>query len=358
MLVPGDLANSEMGYIALFITGLLTSVHCVAMCGGINASCSRHGIQYNIGRVISYTVTGFILGGIGMAIGKSEFTGASTSIQGLIKLIAGSLMLYMCLSMLGLVKKIQLKKLGTAYSAFGIGLLNGLMPCGPLQTMQIVAFSTMNPLNGALSMLAFSLGTLPLMLGFSFVSNVQKIKWLSTYIVGVVALSMISQGGSLVGHTELIVLAIVCMLATLRGQSERKYAKYICSGAVGICVLAIMLIPNTSVKNNIQANEKVVAQVSEEKTQNKNEETQEIVSEITGYGYPNISVKAGIPVKWVIKADSSDLNGCNSRIVIPELGIEKQLQSGENIIEFTPDHTGTINYSCWMGMIRAKINVV
>ena len=182
MLVPGDLANSEMGYIALFITGLLTSVHCVAMCGGINASCSGHGIQYNIGRVISYTVTGFILGGIGMTLGKSEFTGASTSIQGLIKLIAGSLMLYMCLSMLGLVKKIQLKKLGTAHSAFGIGLLNGLMPCGPLQTMQIGAFSAMNPLNGALSMLAFSLGTLPLMLGFSFVSNIQKIKWLSTYI--------------------------------------------------------------------------------------------------------------------------------------------------------------------------------
>jgi len=48
---------------------------------------------------------------------------------------------------------------------FTVGLLNGLMPCGPLQAMQIYALSTGNPLKGALSMLLFSLGTVPLMFG-------------------------------------------------------------------------------------------------------------------------------------------------------------------------------------------------
>jgi sulfite exporter TauE/SafE len=40
-----------------------------------------------------------------------------------------------------------------------VGLLNGLMPCGPLQAMQLYALSTGDPVKGALSMLVFSLGT-------------------------------------------------------------------------------------------------------------------------------------------------------------------------------------------------------
>ena len=62
-----------MGYGALFVIGLITSVHCIAMCGGINLSQTlssekngsmlRNSLQYNIGRVISYSVIGGILAG-------------------------------------------------------------------------------------------------------------------------------------------------------------------------------------------------------------------------------------------------------------------------------------------------------
>ena len=72
-LAPGKLADSEMGYGALFVIGLITSVHCIAMCGGINLSQTlssekngsmfRNSLQYNIGRVISYYVIGGILAG-------------------------------------------------------------------------------------------------------------------------------------------------------------------------------------------------------------------------------------------------------------------------------------------------------
>jgi plastocyanin domain-containing protein len=34
------------------------------------------------------------------------------------------------------------------------------------------------------------------------------------------------------------------------------------------------------------------------------------------------------------------------------------LEVGDNIIEFTPDKSGVIPYSCWMGMIRSQITVV
>ena len=79
LLVPSMLADSQMSYGMLFIVGLLTSVHCIAMCGGIhlsqcipsrnaeNTSSSRinvimPSVLYNAGRVVSYTAAGFVLG--------------------------------------------------------------------------------------------------------------------------------------------------------------------------------------------------------------------------------------------------------------------------------------------------------
>ena len=63
-------------------------------------------------------------------------------------------------------KKTKQKSGRKPRTPFFIGLCNGLMPCGPLQSMQVVALVSGNPLAGALSMLCFSLGTVPLMLGF------------------------------------------------------------------------------------------------------------------------------------------------------------------------------------------------
>ena len=66
----------------------------------------------------------------------------------------------------------------------------------------------------------------------------------------------------------------------------------------------------------------------------------------------------GVPVKWIIQADESDINGCNNQMLIPKYNIEKKLVAGDNIIEFTPTETGTVPYSCWMGMIKSSITVV
>ena len=40
-----------------------------------------------------------------------------------------------------------------------------------------------------------------------------------------------------------------------------------------------------------------------------------------------------------------------------EYNIEYEFKKGENVIEFIPKETGSIQYSCWMGMITGKINV-
>ena len=93
-LAPGSLADSGMGYGMLFVIGLITSVHCVAMCGGINLSQTlqrgtkdisrlmfKNTLAYNMGRVISYTVIGGCLGAIGGLTGIGENLQATAFFQ-------------------------------------------------------------------------------------------------------------------------------------------------------------------------------------------------------------------------------------------------------------------------------------
>ncbi len=74
--------------------------------------------------------------------------------------------------------------------------------------------------------------------------------------------------------------------------------------------------------------------------------------------YPNLTVKKGMPVKLIINVDENSLNSCNYVMVSSEMNFQKQLDYGQNVIEFTPSETGNFIYSCWMGMVGANISVV
>ena len=89
-----------------------------------------------------------------------------------------------------------------------------------------------------------------------------------------------------------------------------------------------------------------------------NGEPQVINSVLSRYGYPNITVEVGRPVKWIINAPPGSVNGCNYRFIIREYGIGYELRPGENVVEFTPNRVGKVPYSCWMGMIPGTITVV
>jgi plastocyanin domain-containing protein len=80
--------------------------------------------------------------------------------------------------------------------------------------------------------------------------------------------------------------------------------------------------------------------------------------EVQSGSYKKIMVQAGIPVQFDIHAEKGKLNGCNNTVIIPTFDIKKRLYEGDNIIEFTPEKTGTIGFSCWMSMIRSQIIVV
>lgn len=320
--------ENTMGYGMIFIVGLLTSVHCIAMCGGINLSQSVSSAQnnvkvlnanfnYNFGRVISYTLIGGIVGAIGSVI---SFNGI---FKGVVAIIAAVFMIIMSINMLGIFpglrkfniripKKVAifLNNSKKGKGSFYIGLINGLMPCGPLQTMQLYALSKASFIGGALSMFLFSLGTVPLMFTFGVISSklnkkfAEKMLTVSAIIIFILGLGMLNSGLSLSG-----------------------------------------------LKMNIKTNNyENMAEVMDD--------YQQVETTIDYGSYEPITVKKDIAVKWIINAPAEKLNGCNNEIIIPKYNIDVKLKAGENIIEFTPTETGIINYSCWMGMINSTITVI
>jgi plastocyanin len=75
-----------------------------------------------------------------------------------------------------------------------------------------------------------------------------------------------------------------------------------------------------------------------------------------GYAPNQFTVKKGVPVRWIV--DAQDPNSCASSIVMQKMNISRQLTKGENIIEFMPNETGVLKFSCSMGMYTGFFNVV
>lgn len=394
LLAPSQLADTKMGYGMLFVIGLITSVHCIAMCGGINLSqclpqksqeaaqdtgklaAFRPALAYNIGRVVSYTAVGFVLGLVGFLIGGGSEVGLSTFLQGILKILAGVFMVVMGINMLGLfpwlrkftirMPKFLAKKVGErkahATRPFIVGILNGFMPCGPLQSMWIVALASGNPFSGALSMFLFSLGTVPLMLGLGSIvaalgkKFTDKVMSIGAVLVVVLGLAMISQGGSLNGMlpsgllmTLIIAFSIAGILLSI--PARKKVVKWI------LRIVAILVVIGSCALWHCHSMMTRDTSTGEANSAQVSDGVQVVNSTLTSSSYPNITVQAGIPVKWVIYAPEGSINGCNNRMLIRDLGIEYTFHTGENVIEFTPTQPGTISYSCWMGMIQAYIFV-
>lgn len=87
-------------------------------------------------------------------------------------------------------------------------------------------------------------------------------------------------------------------------------------------------------------------------------DVQEVAIDLKPSSYAPIVVQKGIPVKFNIRATAENINGCNGTVVIPAYNVDVALKPGDNIIEFTPDQSGTIPYTCWMGMVSSSIQVV
>ena len=187
------------GYLTLFIIGLVGSVHCASMCGGITCALNLalHQSQrerplalalcvvgYQAGRILSYVIAGTLVAGLaGAALAfspRQEWLMYGHLIQALVLILLG---LYLsgiwrgplaALERLGLsfwqflspVRKRVFPVRGPS-GALAMGMIWGWLPCGLTYSALVSAMASAEPATGALYMLMFGLGTLPALLSVS-----------------------------------------------------------------------------------------------------------------------------------------------------------------------------------------------
>ncbi|HHW69370.1 MAG TPA: heavy metal transporter, partial [Tenericutes bacterium] len=246
-----------------------------------------------------------------------SFISLNNTLNGIIIILASIIMFIMSLNMLKILNlnifnifpNIKIKN----KSSFIIGLFNGIMPCGPLQAMQLYALSTSSLILGALSMFFFALGTIPLMLTIGLIINFFSFKRknfinkISAVLILILSFVMLNRG--------LLSLGI-----DISKLTKEDYSSYL--------------------KSNIV------------------DGVQYIDFDLTFMGYQDIVIQKGIPVVITIKTNHRSLNGCNNEIKFAQLGFSKQLFEGDNKIEFTINETGKYYYTCWMNMYKNSIIVI
>lgn len=178
--------------LAAFTVGLLSTLHCVSMCGGImgalvmgvapkyrekGGSLFAFALAYNLARVTSYTLAGALVASLGSTLFGWLPVGIG---HGVLRIAAGALMLgigvylagwfpqFMRIERVGapLWRRIEpltrrLMPVDSLAKAFGFGLLWGWLPCGLVYAVLFTAAGQGSAISGGAFMLAFGLGTLP-----------------------------------------------------------------------------------------------------------------------------------------------------------------------------------------------------
>jgi sulfite exporter TauE/SafE/copper chaperone CopZ len=345
--------SSSSSLLAFLGFGLLAGMSsCAALVGGIVLSMSKqwnslygesdstsHKLQphimFNAGRLISYTVLGGVLGLIGSRLQISP------QITGYLVIAISLLMIALGLQMLGVkaFRKFQISApksitRGIAnennfqgkYMPFIMGALTFFLPCGFTITAQSLALLSGNVISGAAIMGAFALGTIPVLffIGLSSVKFsskphlAERFSKVAGFLVLFFALYNISNQATVLGFTDFGNIASSIQTQTQNSRGDQ-------SG----------LAPIVDGKQVIQ----MTASGSEDS--------------------PNyFKVKAGVPVRWEITGANS--LGCNGAIISNKLfdGAVDLTPGQVAIKEFTPQTPGVYGFSCTMGMIRGKIEVV
>lgn len=165
-----------------FMLGLVGSLHCAGMCGPLALALPVAGktrsdfvlgrLLYNFGRVLTYCSIGAVFGLVGQSFALAGFQKWVSLVAGvaiLVGLVASTrvgLGLPITKSVMWLKNSVgKLLQQRTFGSLFLLGTLNGLLPCGLVYVAAAAAAATGSLHMGVFSMLAFGLGTLPVMLG-------------------------------------------------------------------------------------------------------------------------------------------------------------------------------------------------
>jgi sulfite exporter TauE/SafE len=171
-----------------FILGISSSLHCMGMCGPIAMALPLNrqssltivsgALQYNLGRVFTYAILGVIAGSIGLTVNTFGFLQWASIISGVLlivfawrKLLSNVTWLhapsfFITSRLNGLLGKAIRSK--SPLKLTFLGGINGLLPCGMVYAALLNAILAGSPVNSALAMVSFGVGTIPAMLFVSF----------------------------------------------------------------------------------------------------------------------------------------------------------------------------------------------
>ena len=232
--------ENPLTYTSAFLLGLFSTIHCVGMCGGIIGALSlslpadiRNNkprmlmfiTTYNTGRILSYSFAGLIAGAIGTGVlASAGFDQGHAVLRaiGVAMMVAIGLYLAGWLPQLAIVEKIgvpvwkklepigrKLLPVASLPKALAYGLIWGWLPCGLVYFVLLWALTAGNAVEGAFTMLAFGLGTMPTLLATGFMTS-----WLTRFarssrarqFVGLLIIAMavgslfLPMGDHLAGH--------------------------------------------------------------------------------------------------------------------------------------------------------------
>ena len=182
----------------VFLIGLAGSVHCVGMCGGFVIAITqtdrpghrliRHAAYYG-GKTFTYAVLGAISGAAGAVV-----TGLLRDFQNVVSMILGLILILLGVWLLGWLRLRRgsgagatggwlsralgrLLQSGSSRSVLGLGLLNGLLPCGLVYAMLATSATTGSMVRGALTMTVFGLATIPALIAVSLTTRFAGVRW-------------------------------------------------------------------------------------------------------------------------------------------------------------------------------------
>jgi len=216
--------ENPITYTSAFLLGFFSTIHCVGMCGGIIGALSlslpaqirsdrpqmlMFVTTYNIGRIFSYSLAGLVAGAIGTGVLASVgFDQGHTILRaiGVAMMIAIGLYLAGWVPQLAVVERMgvpvwkklepigrRLLPVASLPKALAYGIIWGWLPCGLVYFVLVWALTAGNAVQGALTMLAFGIGTLPTLLTTGFMTS-----WLTRFarsstarqVVGLIIIAM------------------------------------------------------------------------------------------------------------------------------------------------------------------------
>ena len=313
-----DPTSQELSLGLVVAYGAVSSLHCIGMCGSLALTASLgkthqrtpRALMYQSGRLIYKNLSGLILGWLGQTLTISPL------FKNLLLLAAGMWMILLALSMGGILNlklpQMRLKGLKGHHGAFVVGLLNALMPCGSLQTMQVLALSTGNPLTGAGLMLVFGLVTAPalgLMQWLAGRLSSLRGRWVQQ-LTAVIVLAM---GFQILGQSPIVATAVSAISSPFEAQSRLAP---IIDGAQEIRLMIV------NGKYEISAD----------------------------------TVKVNVPIRIVFDGYENSM-GCANPLYIPWGMLKVDIRTNPDPIVLTPTETGKFWIRCWMDMVRIAIKV-